>query len=258
MHGPSLFGLDEKLDRDMDLYHDLDWEPRKIGEVMQMWADRFRVDIEDFDVGYYIPQAGMSARAFFMVTLKSLFSSQARSLLGRRSLTLGMLEEAMIKGKWLRDPSCFRVRHAESTRFVARAHGVPAAFLGGHRSVAIDATSRERQRAKRADAVLMTSALVSRCRSSASHRHRSEPDAVAVHRFTRFTHAMNGKYSLSRDDPRAPRAPPAPRPRPARAGARAPGAALRRYGCRPPGRALPDRRRRPLCRRQCRLPGRGR
>ena len=48
MRGPSPLGIDEALTRDMDLHHDLDWSPKKIVEIMKIWARRFNVDINDF------------------------------------------------------------------------------------------------------------------------------------------------------------------------------------------------------------------
>lgn len=46
MHCPSPLGIDEALTRDMDLHHDLDWSPKKIVEIMKIWARRFNVDIK--------------------------------------------------------------------------------------------------------------------------------------------------------------------------------------------------------------------
>lgn len=97
---PSAFGLDERLTRDMDLYHDLDWEPPKILEVMHAWAERFNVDISGFDVAYYVPSANMRKRDVVLAALKSPFSTKARESLGGRVLTLAMLEDAMKRGRW--------------------------------------------------------------------------------------------------------------------------------------------------------------
>ncbi|MCC8394333.1 DUF1493 family protein [Paraburkholderia sp. MMS20-SJTR3] len=80
MRGPSLFSLDEELSREMDLYHDLDWEPPRIVEVMQAWAERFQVDLRDFDVSYYVPTASMRKRDAVAAALKSPFSATAREL----------------------------------------------------------------------------------------------------------------------------------------------------------------------------------
>ncbi|KVG52143.1 hypothetical protein WJ33_10745 [Burkholderia ubonensis] len=103
VRAPGVFGLDEQLTPDMDLYHDLDWEPPKIVNVMQMWAERFQVDLEDFDVAYYVPSANMRKRDVVLAVLKSPFGTKARESLAGRSLTLGMLEEAMKRGWWKRD-----------------------------------------------------------------------------------------------------------------------------------------------------------
>lgn len=100
VRAPGVFGLDEKLTRDMDLYHDLDWEPPKIAMVMQAWAERFQIDLRDFDVAYYVPSAHMRKHEVLLAALKSPFSAKARESLGGRSLTLGMLEEAMKRGWW--------------------------------------------------------------------------------------------------------------------------------------------------------------
>ncbi|SMG12158.1 DUF1493 family protein [Paraburkholderia susongensis] len=103
MRTPAALPLDEELTRDMDLYHDLDWEPARITDVMHRWAERFHVDLKDFDVAYYVPSANMRKRDVMAAALKSPFSAKARELLGGRSLTLGMLEEAMKRGRWQRD-----------------------------------------------------------------------------------------------------------------------------------------------------------
>ncbi len=103
VRAPGVLGIDEKLTRDMDLYHDLDWEPEKVVNVMRAWGERFRVDLNDFDVAYYIPSATMRKRDVVLAALKSPFSAKARESLGGRSLTLGMLEEAMKRGRWEQD-----------------------------------------------------------------------------------------------------------------------------------------------------------
>ncbi|MGG1945479.1 DUF1493 family protein [Trinickia sp. NRRL B-1857] len=102
VRAPGVLGIDEKLTRDMDLYHDLDWEPPKIVDVMRTWGERFHVDLSDFDVAYYVPSANMRTRDVVLAALKSPFSAKARESLGGRSLTLGMLEEAMKRRRWER------------------------------------------------------------------------------------------------------------------------------------------------------------
>lgn len=101
--GPSPFGLDDELTRDMDLYHDLDWRPDRIVEIMNWWAERFGVDISEFDIAHYIPSVKMRTSEFLVTTLKAPFSATARDALGGRLLTLGMMEEAMRRGRWVRE-----------------------------------------------------------------------------------------------------------------------------------------------------------
>jgi len=103
IRAPGLLGIDEELTRDMDLYHDLDWEPPKIVNVMETWGAPFRVDLSEFDVAYYAPSANMRRREAVLAALKSPFSAKARDSLAGRSLTLGMLEEAMKRGRWERE-----------------------------------------------------------------------------------------------------------------------------------------------------------
>ncbi|WP_084044346.1 DUF1493 family protein [Burkholderia sp. A2] len=98
----GVFALDEELTRDMGLHHDLDWEPPRIVSVMQTWAERFHVDLSDFNIAYYVPSASVRKRDVVLAALKSPFSAKARESLGGRSLTLGMLEEAMKRGRWER------------------------------------------------------------------------------------------------------------------------------------------------------------
>lgn len=103
VRAPSLFGLDAQLTRDMDLYHDLDWEPARIASVMRAWAARFDVDLGDFTVEDYVPSASMRRRDVMWAALKAPFSAAARDALGGRALTLGMLEAVMRDGKWSRE-----------------------------------------------------------------------------------------------------------------------------------------------------------
>lgn len=100
MRGPSPFGLDDTLTRDMDLHHDLDWNPDRIVEIMNIWAQRFNVDISEFDIAYYMPSVKMGTTEFLWTTLKSPFNAKAREALGGRLLTLEMMEEAMRRGHW--------------------------------------------------------------------------------------------------------------------------------------------------------------
>ncbi|NML29758.1 DUF1493 family protein [Paraburkholderia sp. G-4-1-8] len=100
MRAPAPLSLDDAPTRDMDLYHDLDWEPARIVEVMHAWAERFHVDLGDFDVSWYVPSARMRKRDIVAAALKSPFSARAREALGGHALTLGMLEEAMKSGAW--------------------------------------------------------------------------------------------------------------------------------------------------------------
>jgi hypothetical protein len=100
VRAPSLLGLDEKLTREMDLYHDLDWEPKRIVEIVNTWAERFRADLRSFDVSYYVPSAKVRTGEVLLTALKSPFGASAREALGGRSLTLGMMEESMKRGYW--------------------------------------------------------------------------------------------------------------------------------------------------------------
>jgi hypothetical protein len=100
MRGKSPLGIDEALTRDMDLHHDLDWNPNRIVEIMKIWADRFDVDIGEFDISYYIPSVKMGTGELILATLKSPFSARARETLGGRLLTLEMMVEAMRQGRW--------------------------------------------------------------------------------------------------------------------------------------------------------------
>jgi len=89
-----------QLTRDADLYHDLDMNPGRIAEFIKAWAARFGVDIGGFDPHHYYPAAKLNSGPFFATVAKSPFSASARETLGGRSLTLGMLEEAMKTRRW--------------------------------------------------------------------------------------------------------------------------------------------------------------
>jgi hypothetical protein len=100
--GKPLLGQD-RFTPETDLYHDLDLNPPEISALLRDWATRFSVDMSEFDIGHYYPVSQLSKPAFFAMLLKSPFSHQARETLGGWQLTLGMLEEAMIRGKWVID-----------------------------------------------------------------------------------------------------------------------------------------------------------
>ncbi|KVG38154.1 hypothetical protein WL29_08130 [Burkholderia ubonensis] len=97
--GKPLVGRLE-LTRDTDLYHDLDMEPDHIDKLVRRWAVKFGVDLSAFDIHYYYPSAKLGIGSFLAAVVKSPFSTEARETLGGRSLTLGMMEEAMERGRW--------------------------------------------------------------------------------------------------------------------------------------------------------------
>lgn len=88
-----------RFTRDTDLYHDLDMEPYEIERVLREWSAQFNIDTGEFDLGHYYPASKLSKKEFFLTVLKVPFSREARETLGGWQLTLGMLEEAMLKGK---------------------------------------------------------------------------------------------------------------------------------------------------------------
>ncbi|AOI75824.1 DUF1493 family protein [Burkholderia sp. NRF60-BP8] len=89
-----------ELSRDTDLYHDLDLEPHDIDRIIRQWGATFGVDLSTFDLHYYYPSAKLGIGSFLATVVKSPFSPEARETLGGRSLTLGMMEEAMERGRW--------------------------------------------------------------------------------------------------------------------------------------------------------------
>lgn len=89
-----------QLTRETDLYHDLDMNPDHISEFMERWAVQFHVELSEFDLHHYYPAAKLTIGSFLATVAKSPFSASARDTLGGRSLTLGMLEEAMKAGRW--------------------------------------------------------------------------------------------------------------------------------------------------------------
>ncbi|MDN7516428.1 DUF1493 family protein [Burkholderia sp. AU45251] len=82
------------------IYHDLDLEPDRIDKLVRRWAVEFGVDLSAFDIHYYYPAAKLGIGSFLAAVVKSPFSTAARETLGGRSLTLGMMEEAMERGRW--------------------------------------------------------------------------------------------------------------------------------------------------------------
>lgn len=97
--GKPLIGQN-KFTRETDLYHDLDLEPKTIQSILCSWGSRFNVDMADFDIVHYYPASKLSHKDFLLTLLKIPFSRHSRETLGGWQLTLGMLEEAMILGKW--------------------------------------------------------------------------------------------------------------------------------------------------------------
>ena len=100
--GKPLLGQD-RFTPETDLYHDLDLNPPEISALLRDWAMRFDIDMSEFNIAHYYPVSQLSKPAFFLTLLRSPFSQQARETLGGWQLTLGMLEEAMIRGKWVID-----------------------------------------------------------------------------------------------------------------------------------------------------------
>ncbi|WP_175774588.1 DUF1493 family protein [Burkholderia anthina] len=76
--------------------------PGDIDPFIRRWAAAFGVDLSAFDIHYYYPAATLGIGAFLATVVKSPFSSAARTTLGGRSLTLGMMEEAIERGRWSR------------------------------------------------------------------------------------------------------------------------------------------------------------
>jgi hypothetical protein len=88
------------LTRDIDLYHDLDMQPDRIEKLMADWARKFNVDATQFDINDYYPSKNLRMSQFLTALIKAPFSAAARDALATQSLTLGMLEEAMQRGRW--------------------------------------------------------------------------------------------------------------------------------------------------------------
>jgi len=99
--GRPLTGKNEYC-RDTDLYHDLDLEPKAIQALLNAWATRFDVDMTEFDLHHYYPADKLSKKDFFLTLGKVFFSKKAREKMGGWALTLGMMEEAMQRRKWIR------------------------------------------------------------------------------------------------------------------------------------------------------------
>ncbi|MCA7898467.1 DUF1493 family protein [Burkholderia cepacia] len=89
-----------ELMRDTDLYHDLDMEPEHIDAFVRRWAVTFDVDLSMFDIHDYYPSAKLGIGSFLATVVRSPFSNKSREILGGRSLTLGMMVEAMERGRW--------------------------------------------------------------------------------------------------------------------------------------------------------------
>ncbi|WP_442808367.1 hypothetical protein [Trinickia soli] len=81
---------------------------------MHIWAQRFNVDIRDFDIAYYIPSVTMGTGQFLWTTLKSPSSASAREALGGRLLTLDMMEAATPR------PLVARIARAEQKKKAGR------------------------------------------------------------------------------------------------------------------------------------------
>ncbi|KVL53928.1 hypothetical protein WT01_26375 [Burkholderia cepacia] len=89
-----------ELTRDTDLCHDLDMAPDHIDAFVRRWAVTFDVDLSMFDIHDYYPSAKLGIGSFLTTVVRSPFSNKAREILGGRSLTLGMMVEAMERGRW--------------------------------------------------------------------------------------------------------------------------------------------------------------
>ena len=100
--GKPLVGRN-RFTRETDLYHDLDLNPATIARVLADWSARFSVDMTEFDIERYYPFSKLRASKLLVALLKAPFSREARDILGGSQLTLGMLQEAMLRGKWIMD-----------------------------------------------------------------------------------------------------------------------------------------------------------
>jgi len=89
-----------QYNRDTDLHHDLDLEPEKIQKMLNSWSIQFGVDMTKFDLHHYYPANKLSKKDFFLTLGRVFFSKKARETIGGWTLTLGMMEEAMLKKKW--------------------------------------------------------------------------------------------------------------------------------------------------------------
>ncbi|QGZ65843.1 DUF1493 family protein [Paraburkholderia acidisoli] len=83
-----------------DLYRDLDMDHEDIARFLALWAERFSIDMSEFDFDAYYPAAKLTTPAYFGMVMKASFSRNARACLGGRPLTLGALESAMRAQRW--------------------------------------------------------------------------------------------------------------------------------------------------------------
>ncbi|WP_321799882.1 DUF1493 family protein [Caballeronia sp. J97] len=100
--GKPLLGRN-RFTPETDLYHDLDLNPPEISALLNDWGTTFGVDMSEFEIGHYYPFIRLNRPAFLWALLTSPFSRKARETLGGWQLTLGMLEDAMTRGKWVID-----------------------------------------------------------------------------------------------------------------------------------------------------------
>jgi hypothetical protein len=100
--GKPVFGIDH-FKPENDLYHDLDLNPPAIEALIEEWSAKFDVDILDFDLAYYYPFSAFDKRQLLWITIKTPFSRTARETLGGYRITLGMLEEFIRCGRWVRE-----------------------------------------------------------------------------------------------------------------------------------------------------------
>ncbi|MDR5825505.1 DUF1493 family protein [Caballeronia sp. LZ043] len=97
--GKPLFGEDH-FTRDTDLNHDLDLNPDRISAFLTEWSAAFDIDMRAFDITHYYPASTLSLSRFLLTVFKAPFSRASRDTLGGCQLILGMLEAAMLYGKW--------------------------------------------------------------------------------------------------------------------------------------------------------------
>lgn len=84
------------ITRDTQLYNDLDVDGEEAVDFMEHFFEEFSIDFGDYNFDHYFVPEGFSPLEIFLL----LISKKKRASYDRPPITLGMLYQAALDGRW--------------------------------------------------------------------------------------------------------------------------------------------------------------